>query len=387
MKLEGHCAPEFDEVRKVFSFHFDEGLEMGAALAVYHRGKLVVDLAAGFRDRSSGEPYTRHTLQPVFSVTKGITAIAANMLADRGALDLNAPVSSYWPEFGAAGKREVLVRWLLTHQSGVLGLDQPVTQAQLLDWNYMAKRLAAQPPVWVPGSKHGYHSMTYGFLVGEIIRRASGRSTGQYVADEIAGPLGADFFIGLSAKRKDRVASVLFEQKPGQALRLPDSGPHANRTLSWISPPLNLADVNREDVRAAELPAVNGIGNARSVARIFAATINTMDGVRLLSSLGMNRARSEQWRGRDEVMGIDNALGLGFLLPSEWCPLGGRGSFGTAGLGGSRGWAHPELSLAFGYTPNLCGLDLFDRREVALSHAAVSCVQRLAEPALRCSSL
>ena len=194
MNLEGYCDPEFDEVRKVFSFHFDQGLEVGAALALYHRGKLVVDLAAGLRDRASGEPYTRDVLQPVFSVTKGITAVAAHMLADRRALDLNAPVCS-WPEFGAAGKREVPVRWLLTHQSGVLGLDRPVTQAQLLDWNYMAKRLAAQRPVWEPGSKHGYHSMTYGFLVGEIIRRTSGRSVGQYVAEEIAGPLGANFFI------------------------------------------------------------------------------------------------------------------------------------------------------------------------------------------------
>ena len=230
MKLEGDCDPEFDEVREVFSFHLDQGLEVGAAVAVYHRGKLVVDLAAGVRDRSSGEPYTRNTLQPVFSVTKGITALAANMLADRGALDLNAPVCSYWPEFGAAGKREVPVRWLLTHQSGVLGLDQPVTQAQLLDWSYMTRRFAAQRPVWEPGSTHGYHSMSYGFLVGEIIRLASGRSTGQYVAEEIAGPLGADFFIGLPANRNDLVAPTLFE--PGQALRLPDSGPYASHTLS-----------------------------------------------------------------------------------------------------------------------------------------------------------
>ena len=379
MKLEGHCDAEFDEVREAFSFHFDQGLEVGAALAVYHRGKLVVDLAAGWRDRSSEEPYTRDTLQPVFSVTKGVTAIAANMLADRGALDLNAPVCRYWPEFGTAGKREIPVRWLLTHQSGVLGLDRPVTQAQLLDWNYMATRFAAQRPVWEPGSKHGYHSMSYGFLVGEIIRRASGRSTGRYVADKIAGPLGADFFIGLPANRKDRVAAMLFEQKPGQALRLPDSGPYAKHTLCWISPPLGLSDVNREDVRAAELPAANGIGNARSLARIFAATMDTIDGTRLLTSLGINRARAEQWRGRDEVMGIENALGLGLLLPTEWCPLGGQGSYGTAGLGGSRAWAHPELGLAFAYTPNLCRLEHFDSREVALSQVAVSCAKRLAE--------
>jgi hypothetical protein len=194
---------------------------------------------------------------------------------------------------------------------------------------------------------------------------------------EIAGPLGADFFIGLPANRNCHVAPVLFELKPGKALRLPDSASYANQTLSWISPPLSL-----EDVRAAELPAANGIWNARSLARIFAATINTIDGIRLLSSVGMNRARAEQWRGRDEVMGVENALGLGLLLPTEWCPFGGQGSYGTAGLGGSRGWAHPELSLAFGYTPNLCRLDHFDRREAALSHAVVSCAKRLAKVSL-----
>jgi CubicO group peptidase (beta-lactamase class C family) len=224
--------------------------------------------------------------------------------------------------------------------------------------------------------------MTYGFLVGEIIRRTSGRSVGQYVAEEIAAPVGADFFIGLPANRNGHVAQVLFEPKPGKALRLPDCGPFANQTLSWISPPLSLSDANRENIRAAELPAANGIGNARSLGRIFAATINTIDGIRLLSSLGMNRARAEQWRGQDEVMGIENALGLGLLLPTEWCPLGGHGSYGTAGLGGSRGWAHPEVSLAFGYTPNLLPAGPFDRREAALSHAAVSCAERLAKVSL-----
>src|SRR5262249_49415852 len=264
MILDGHCESEFEPVRKVFCAHFERGLEIGAAIAVYHRGKPVVDLASGLQDRASGRRYTRDTLQPVFSTTKGITALAANMLSDRGALDLDARVSFYWPEFGVAGKSEVPVRWLLTHQSGVLGLDRTVTQEQLLDWDYMVRRLALQAPDWAPGSKHGYHSMTYGFLVGEIIRRVAGLSTGQYVAAEIARPLNADFFIGLPPNQNDRVAPVLSEEKPGQPPRLPDSGPYAARTLNWIAPPLNLVDINRKDVRAAELPAVNGIGNARS---------------------------------------------------------------------------------------------------------------------------
>jgi CubicO group peptidase (beta-lactamase class C family) len=377
MILDGDCDRGFDEVRNVFISNFEAGREVGAAVAVYWQGKLVVDLAAGVRDRATAQPYSRATLQPVFSVTKGVTALAANMLVDRGILDLDAPASSYWPEFAAAGKSCIPVRWLLTHQSGVLGLDRTISPSQLCDWNYVIEELAGQKPDWEPGSKHGYHSLTYGFLVGEIIRRVSGRSVGQFVESEIARPLGADFFIGLPIDQKTRVAAPTLQVEPGKPARPADSGPYAARVFNWISPPLPLLDIDRDDLWAAEIPAANGISNARSVARIFAATIATIDGTRLLSPSTMDRAREEQWRGFDEVMGVENALGLGYLLPTETCPLGGPASFGTAGFGGSRGWAHPELELAFGYTPNLCCLELFDKREVALSRAAVSCAKRL----------
>lgn len=372
--LDGDCDRGFEEVRDAFISNFEDGLESGAAVAVYYRGNLVVDLAAGVQDRSTGVAYSRDTLQPVFSVTKGITALAANMLADRGQLDLDAPASEYWPEFAAAGKAAIPVRWLLTHQSGVLGLDRTISPTDLLDWNYVVERVAAQKPDWEPGSKHGYHSLTYGFLVGEVIRRVSGRSVGQYVASEIAGPLGADFFIGLPRNQKPRVSALMLEETSGQPVRPPDAGPYADRVFNWVSPPLPLLDTRREDLWAAEIPAANGISNARSIAKIFAASIGAIDGVQLLSAPAMNRARAQQWRGFDEVMGVENALGLGYLLPTESCPLGRSGSFGTAGFGGSRGWAHPELELAFGYSPNLCHLELYDPREVALSRAAVECV-------------
>src|SRR5215469_9984474 len=224
--LDGDCDRAFEKVREAFISNFENGLESGAAVTVYCRGKLVVDLAAGVRDRSTGVPYSRDTLQPVFSTTKGITALAANMLADRGQLDLDAPVSEYWPEFSAAGKGAIPVRWLLTHQSGVLGLDRTISPPELLDWNYVIERIAAQKPDWEPGTKHGYHSLTYGFLVGEVIRRVSGRSVGQYVASEIAGPLGADFFIGLPRNQKPRV-SAYGPESGGQPATPPDSGPYA----------------------------------------------------------------------------------------------------------------------------------------------------------------
>jgi CubicO group peptidase (beta-lactamase class C family) len=371
--LDGFVEPDFAAVRDAFVAHFERDQELGAAVAVYHRGKLVVDLACGVFARGSDTRYTRETLQPIFSATKGITALVANMLADRGQLDLDAPVVDYWPEFAKAGKFWIPVRCLLTHQSGVLGLDEPISREQLLDWYVVVEALAAQRPVWKSCDEHGYHSITYGFLVGEVIRRVTGASVGNYVTSEIAVPLQTELFIGLPEAMLARVAPVHLPEVNPEQLRLPDSGPYAARTLNWISPPLQITDINRRDVQAAELPAVNGIANARSLARMFAAIIGPIDGTRLLSLEALNRARQEQWHGLDLVMGVNNAVGLGFLLPTEWCPLGGTGSFGTAGFGGTRAWANPELELAFAYTPNLCSLAHFDAREVALSRAAGAC--------------
>jgi CubicO group peptidase (beta-lactamase class C family) len=179
LTVEGRVESQFAPVLDAFVANFEEGREVGAAVAVYHRGELVVDLAAGMRDRTSEIPYSRETLQAVFSITKGVTALAANMLVDQGRLDLDAPVASYWPEFAQAGKSKIPVEWLLTHKSGVLGLDRKISLEQLLDWKFVVKLLAAQAPDWEPGSRHGYHSITFGFLVGEVIRRVTGCSVGQ----------------------------------------------------------------------------------------------------------------------------------------------------------------------------------------------------------------
>lgn len=373
INLDGHVEPLFAPVRDAFVANFEQNLELGAAVAVYYRGQLVADLAGGICTPGLETTYSRNTLQPIFSATKGITALAANILADRGQLDLEAPVVDYWPEFAQAGKFWIPVRCLLTHQSGVLGLDKPVSLEQLLDWNLVVESLAAQQPDWQSCVQHGYHTMTYGFLVGEVIRRVTGLSVGKYVAQAIAGPLQADLFIGLAKEVRARVVPIHLPEMDPEKLGLPDSGPYAARAVNWILPPLRPSDVNRVEVQAAELPAANGIASAQSLAKMFAAMIGPIDGVRLLSWEAMNRARRERWRGLDLVMGVENALGLGFLLPSEWCPLGGAGSFGTAGFGGSRAWANPELGLTFAYTPNLCSLGHFDAREARLSRAAVAC--------------
>jgi len=372
--FDGLAEPQFAPVRETFVASFEQNLELGAAVAVYYRGKLVVDLAGGLCARGSGTKYSRETLQPVFSATKGITALAANMLADRGQLDLEAPVVDYWPEFAQAGKFWIPVHCLLTHQSGVLGLDEKISLEQLLDWYVVVEALAKQGPDWDSCMGHGYHSMTFGFLVGEVIRRVTGLSVGSYVAREIARPLQADLFIGLPKAIMARAVPIHLPDVDPHQMRLPDSGPYAARALNWISPPLRPTDVNRPEVQAAELPAANEIASARSLAKMFAATIGPIDGVQLLSREAMDQARLERWRGLDLVMGIENALGLGFLLPTDWCSLGGAGSFGTAGFGGSRAWANPELELAFAYTPNLCSLGHFDAREAALSRAAIECV-------------
>jgi CubicO group peptidase (beta-lactamase class C family) len=375
--VEGQVEPQFAAVVDAFIGNFERHNEVGAALAVYHRGELVVDLAAGQRDRKSDAPYTRETLQPVFSVTKGITALAANMLVDWGQLDLDAPVAAYWPEFAQEGKSEIPVRWILTHQSGVLGLDRTMSLEQLLDWDLMVDLVARQAPAWEPGSKHGSHSMTYGFLLGEVIRRLTEQTAGQFVTRKIAGLLDADLFIGLPKGEQSRLATPLLPDLDGQPPKLADSGPYAHRVLSWISPPLMPADMIRSDVMAAEIPAANGIANARSLARMFAAIIGSVNGVRCLSPEAMERARAQQWRGLDAVMGVENAMGLGFPLPSERCPLGGADSFGTAGFGGSRAWANPDLELAFDYVPNLCSVGHFDAREAALSRAVIKCATRI----------
>jgi CubicO group peptidase (beta-lactamase class C family) len=262
LAFDGHVEPRFAPVRNAFVASFEHNLELGAAVAVYYRGKLVVDLAGGLCARGSDTKYSRETLQPVFSATKGITAFAANMLADRGQLDLEAPVVDYWPEFAQAGKFWIPVRCLLTHQSGVLGLDETISLEQLLDWYVVVEALAKQRPDWDSCIEHGYHSMTFGFLVGEVIRRVTGLSAGTYVAREIAHPLQADLFIGLPKGIRARVAPVHMPELDPQQLRLPDSGPSAARALNWISPPLQAIDANRPDVQAAELPAANGIASA-----------------------------------------------------------------------------------------------------------------------------
>jgi CubicO group peptidase (beta-lactamase class C family) len=349
-------------------------------MCVYHEDRPVVELAAGTADPLTGRPYTLETLQPIMSVSKGMVAIAINMLADRHLIDLDAPVSHYWPEFAQAEKQDIPVRWLLTHQAGLAAIDQPVSLTELLSWTPVVEALERQVPNWPPGSAHGYHSMTYGFLLGELIRRITGQVPGGWIAEHVSGPLGADCYLGLPHRLRGRVAPVLpfppADESHITTMRLEPASLPYRAAIGFTHPPLSPLAVNDLEVQAAQVPAVNGVSNARSLAKIFAAVIGAVDDVQLLSNGAMENARRERVRGPDlAAIGMtESAMGLGFNLPTTFRPLGGPGSFGSVGLGGCRAWALPEARLAFAYLPNQL-LDVNpDPRDLNLTAATLAVI-------------
>ncbi|MBU7597396.1 beta-lactamase family protein [Streptomyces sp. P38-E01] len=364
--INGEVVPGFEPVREAFAANFDHHGDIGAAVCVYHHGRPVVDLWGGTADAETGRPWKRDTLQLVYSATKGVTATAVHLLAQRGALDLDAPVAVYWPEFAANGKADIPVRWLLSHQAGLVAVDQPVPLADALAWHPMTKALAAQRPLWTPGTAHGYHGRTWGWLVGEIIRRVSGRTPGRYIAEEIAEPLGLDFHVGLPVSERDRVSRMSYRQPDVDLTALPEDQIPAelrDQVAAWRDPnslsnrafqvtePAAI-DFNSPDVHAAELPASNGIGTARSLARLYAAVIGEVDGVRLLTPDVLASATKEQSAGLDQVVVTQSRFSSGYMLPTKGDPMIGPNSFGHTGRGGSLAFADPELGVAFGYVIN-----------------------------------
>ncbi|AEY89629.1 beta-lactamase [Streptomyces hygroscopicus subsp. jinggangensis 5008] len=364
--IHGEVVAGFEGVRDAFAENFAEREDIGAAVCVYRDGRPVVDLWGGSADPGTGRPWERGTLQLVYSATKGATAAAAHLLVQRGLLELDAPVAEYWPEFAANGKAEIPVRFLLSHQSGLVALDRPVPLAEALAWHPMTAALAAQRPVWVPGTTHGYHGRTWGWLVGEVIRRVSGRTPGRFFADEIAAPLGLDFFIGLPTGERSRVSHMAFRKPDVDLTTLPpESVPEDLReqVAAWRDPdslsnrayavtdPAGI-DFNSPEVQAAELPSSNGIGTARALARLYAALIGEVDGVRLLTPGTLASATAEQANGQDRVMLVPSRFSTGYMLPTDANPMTGPGAFGHTGRGGSLGFADPDLGIAFGYVVN-----------------------------------
>ncbi|WP_329338126.1 beta-lactamase family protein [Streptomyces sp. NBC_00663] len=361
MDVNGTVAEGFEPVRDAFVRNFEQLGDRGAAVTVYRDGHKVVDLWAGTKDVDGGEPWQRGTAQIVRSATKGVAAAVPLMLAERGRLDLDAPVGEYWPEFKAHGKERVLVRQVLNHRAGLPVLDRPITPEQALDPLTGPEAVAAQTPVWEPGTDHGYHALTYGWLLDELVRRVTGRGTGEWIAEQIAGPLGAELWLGLpetEAHRAGRVgrvdapeAAAAPRMRPKrsvtEAYQDPDS--LTNRAFGAITP---FPDQNDPAYRASALPATNGIATADGLARFYAATIGEVDGVRLLSPATVERARAEESAGPDRVLVVNTRFGLGYMLHGSAAPFLGPGSFGHPGRGGSLGFADPESGIAFGYVTN-----------------------------------
>ncbi|WP_369166794.1 serine hydrolase domain-containing protein [Streptomyces sp. R28] len=377
-QVHGHCDPRFAAVRAAFEANFRERGELGAAVAVTVGGETVVDLWGGWADASRGRSWERDTLVNVWSTSKGPTALCAHILADRGLIDLDAPVATYWPEFAAAGKEQILVRHLLSHRAGLSGLREPHSLQQLCDWELTTQRLAAMEPWWAPGTRSGYHAFTYGFLVGEVVRRVSGLLPGAFLEREVTGPLGIDFAIGLPEKDSGRAAELVqppMETTSEQAAIFSQLAPAALAAVT--NPALGAPHANSPEWRAAEIPAANGHGTARAVAALYGifAGRGTHDGHRILSPEAAERVREGQGRCRDLVLGAglqhETEAGLGLWLSG---PNGSYGpnprAFGHDGFGGSCGLADPEAGVSLGYVMNRMGPHIADDpRKMALLDA------------------
>jgi len=353
-RVHGSVEAGFEPVQAAFAANFERYGEVGAGCCVYLEGRCVVDLTGGVTTPGGAEPYTPNTLQMVWSSTKGVVAVAAHMLAQEGLLDFDAPVVEYWPEFGAEGKERIPVRWLFSHRSGLAAIEQPLGLEDVIAWTPVVDALAAQRPLWEPGTAHGYHTFTYGWLAGEVMRRVSGVSVGQLVAERIAKPLGVEFWIGLPQEMNARVAPVIapVAANPPDPFVKRASDPSSLTFKSFTSPAIPPSAFNEYLFRSAEVPAGNGIGNARALARIYAACIGEVDGVRLLDPETVERATQTEARGEDLVMGFETHYGTGFQLPFPFRPMAGQGSFGHHGSGGSVGFAQKELGFSFGYAMN-----------------------------------
>lgn len=352
-KASGYTAPRFAGVRDAFESNLRNGDDLGASVAVHHHGRLVVDLWGGARD-TSGTPYPEDALHVGYSTTKGVMGLVLASLVDTGEVDLDAPVSAYWPDFGAAGKEGVLVRELASHQAGLPAFEEPVTKADLADWDGCVRRLARQAPAWRPGTRHGYHALTLGYLVGEVVRRASGKSVGTLLRERFAQDADLQAWIGLPTCHNGRVVPYQdASPTPGigafmaGAAEAPDTLTHVT-----FNNPVVTADLFDDPALWwPEIPAANGVFDARSLARLYSGLVHGP--LRAVSPTTVDRVRRQQAHGPDEVL-LDQPTRFGtvFELSSPRQPMLGPGSFGHDGLGGHLAFAHPESGIAFAFLTN-----------------------------------
>ncbi|NGO43321.1 serine hydrolase domain-containing protein [Streptomyces ureilyticus] len=380
-QVQGHCETRFEAVRVAFEENFRDRDELGAAVTVTVGGETVVDLWGGWADAARTRAWERDTLVNVWSTTKGPTALCAHILADRGLLDLEAPVAAYWPEFAAAGKESVLVGHLLSHRAGLAGLREPHSLEQLYDWELTTKRLAATEPWWEPGTVSGYHALTYGFLVGEVVRRVSGLLPGAFLEREVTGPLAIDFSVGLPEKEAGRTAELVHPPAASSSEQAAIFSQLAPVALAALANPLaGATEANTAAWRAAEIPAANGHGTARAVAALYGifAGRGAYGSHRVLSPEAAERVREGQGVCRDLVLGAgfesETEIGLGLWLSGANNSYGPNPrAFGHDGFGGSCGLADPEAGVSLGYVMNRMGPHIADDpRKMALIDALYS---------------
>lgn len=370
--VQGTVADGFEGVRDAFEANFTDHGDVGAGVAVYVDGECVVDLSGGVTDPVSGATYGPDALQLVFSSTKGVAAICTHLLAQRGQLDFGSKVADVWPEFAANGKADATIADVMSHRVGLPVVDERLTLDQVLDIDPVVDALAAQAPLWEPGSAHGYHALTYGWLVGEIVKRIDGRPLGQFVAEELAGPLGLDLWVGLPDDQHSRVVPLI-AMDPGESsidLADPEIAPLLEDLATAFLDPDSVTNRalhlngafglgggegmawNRPEVWRSQIPAANGITNARSLAKLYASCVSDVDGVRILDDETVKKATEERSEGRDQTLIVPTRFGLGFFIPSSFSPLMGPASFGHAGAGGSLGLADADRKVGFAYVMN-----------------------------------
>jgi len=351
--VHGSSQDRFAHVRDIMAASLASGADVGASFCATIDGETVIDIWGGWADEAKTRPWEADTIVNVYSTTKTMTALTALLIADRGDLDFDAPVAKYWPEFAQNGKAEVTVAQLMSHSSGLSGWEEPITREDLYDWDKATSLLAAQAPWWEPGTQVGYHAITQGYLVGEVVRRITGKSLGTVFREEIAEPLDADFHIGLAAEHDRRVADLI-PPKAGAA----QAAANNIQRKTFTNPPINPFDTRSREWRGAEIPAAGGTGNARSVAEIHALLANggIAKGKRILSEAGCRKALEQQIEGNDLVlMGLPLKFGLGFGLTGQVVQLPNENSIFWGGYGGSQIIIDMENRATYCYVMNKMG--------------------------------
>ena len=348
--VHGHCDAAFARVREAFEQNFASYDQVGARVAIIRENETVVDLWGGFKSEAADEEWDEHTLVNCMSVTKGVVALAAHLLAARGMLDYDAPVVDYWPEFGRAGKAEITVRQAMSHQASLAYLDA-AEPGDANDWSTMIEKIGAQTPNWPVATDECYHSVTIGYITGELVRRIDGRPIEQFIREELTVPLGSDYVLGCSDAEIPRVVPQI--QNPANELM--NGGLFNERSMAMFAPlPADPAYIGSEESLRAVFPSGGGVASALGIARLFKPFANggTYNGVQLYSPEVIELASEEQWHHADSVFGNEFRVALGLLLNCGFNNWGREGNVGTAGAGGYSAFADPENHLAFGYTIN-----------------------------------